>query len=128
MVAYIRNNIFFRLTWGLLSLYLLNISIDVSPGLSLPISANTTFNDQESIVELFLEKMLGFENAIAEYDDPDTEDQHKKSNTTIDLIILYRDFRATVHKFCDDREPNFQHYIMRATKKYCKIISPPPEA
>jgi hypothetical protein len=59
--------------------YLLNISIDTPDGTPKGISEDLSINDQESLIELVLEQVLGFENAIAEYDDPDADDQRKKN-------------------------------------------------
>lgn len=37
------------------------------------IAEDLTFNDQESVIELVVEKVLGYENAIEEHDEPDDD-------------------------------------------------------
>lgn len=69
-----------------MALYLLNISIDSPDKNPEHIAEDLSFNDQESMVELVLEKILGYENAIKEYDDPDRNDEHKKKNVKVDLL------------------------------------------
>lgn len=71
-----------------MALYLLNISVD-SPDASSREKENLSFNDQESIVELVLEKFLGFENSIPEQDDTDSNEQTlAKKNISLDYFIL----------------------------------------
>ena len=70
-----------------MGLYLLNISVDTSDPNPDHLSENLSINDQESIVEIVVEKVLGFEDAIAEYDDTDTEDHNKRTNLKIDIVV-----------------------------------------
>ena len=37
----------------------------------MPYQKDLSINDQESILELVIEKVMGYENAVAEYDDHD---------------------------------------------------------
>jgi hypothetical protein len=83
----IRHSIFSKILWGLLGLHLLNVSVDVTDPFSNSVAEDLSINDQESIVELIVEKLFGFEDAIAEYDDHDTEEQNKKSTVKIDLVM-----------------------------------------
>jgi len=55
------------------------------------IPEDLTYNDPESIVEIVVEGILGFENAIAEYDDPDTDEHHSRKigKTKVDLTLAY---------------------------------------
>lgn len=70
-----------------MSFYLLNISVDVADPNPQHIAEDLTYNDQESIIELFVEQVLGYENAINEYDEHDHENHNKKKNVTIDLAM-----------------------------------------
>ena len=70
-----------------MGLYLLNNSVDTADPNPEHIPEDLSINDQESIVEIIIEKVLGFENAIEEYDDNDTEDHNKKKNVKIDLSV-----------------------------------------
>src|SRR6056297_1104490 len=72
-----------------MGLYLLNISVDTADPNPEHIPEDLSINDQESIVEILVEKILGYENAIEEYDDNDTEEHNKKTNVKIDLTNHY---------------------------------------
>ena len=69
-----------------MGLYLLNISVDPSDPNPQHIPEDLSFNDQESIVEIIVEYVLGYEDAIKEYDDRDTEDHNAKKNIRIDVL------------------------------------------
>ncbi len=69
-----------------MALYLFNISVDTADPDPVHVVEDLTINDQESMVELVVEQFLGFENAIGEHDDPDTENNQKKSLTKLDLF------------------------------------------
>lgn len=106
-----------------MGLYLLNISV----GTTDPDTADLTFNNQESIIEIVVEKILGYENAIKEYDDNDTEDHNKKENVKIN----YWNYQAHTGK--DSRQPFtesnklFLSYEARFTEGFWEIDSPPPK-
>lgn len=110
MLSRIRNSVFSKFLWGLIGLYLLNISVDTADPDPSHVPENLSINDQESIIELVIEKVLGYEDAIKEYDDPDTEDHNKKTNVKIDLTThaisdsnLDQSFiERTKHKFLDN--------------------------
>ncbi len=82
MLGYIRNSIFSEVFCGLLGLYLLNISIDAVDSTPSHIAEDLSINDQESIIELVIEKILGYGDVFKEHDDPDTEDQSKKNSNS----------------------------------------------
>lgn len=84
MFQIIRNSVFSKAFWGLMGLYLLNISVDPIDIRPEYFSEDLSFNDQESIVEIIVEKVLGYEDAILEYDDIDNDDLNKKASFKID--------------------------------------------
>src|SRR5690606_17957684 len=86
MFQHIRHSIAIRFLWGFMGLYFLNMSVDTVDAYPNNIPEDLSFNDQESIVEIVVEQVLGYENAIEEHDDPDTENHTKKSNFKIDFI------------------------------------------
>ena len=110
-----------------MGLYLLNISVDTADPHPDHIPEDLSFNDQESIVEIVAEKILGFENAIDEYDDHDTEDHNKKKNVKIDLLVHpgidqeYKPDQLASSKKCrlDDNA--------RLTAGFLETDSPPPK-
>ena len=72
---------------GLLGLYLLNISVDTADPNPEFIPEDLSFNDQESIIEIIVEQVLGYKDAIKEYDDHDTQDHSGKKNVKMDVKV-----------------------------------------
>ena len=78
-------------------------------------------------MEIVVEKVLGYENAIAEYDDIDTGNHDKKPNIKINLITQYivdtnieqYSIEITKQKF-----PNYNTYL---TNGFQKLDTPPPK-
>lgn len=62
---------YLRLISGLLAVYLLNCSIDITYRYGPFGLQDRTMNDQESVIELILEKVLNWEDAIPEVADDD---------------------------------------------------------
>ncbi len=69
-------------------LHVLNCSVDIPDPKGQQVTENLSFNDQESIVEIVVEKMLGFGNVIAEYDDVDGR-KHDKIQVTYSLDLVF---------------------------------------
>ena len=121
------NSIFSKMLWRLMFLYFINISIDLQDQYPNYIKENLSYNDQESFVELFTEKLLGFENAFVEYDDHDSEESSDKKNSkltwTTEIIGLFQ-FSETNHLIKSDS-------LIYHQDIYCsndlETISPPPE-
>lgn len=108
-----------------MGLYLLNISVDSADPYPDYVPEDLSINDQESIVEIVLEKILGYDNAIEENDDNDTEDHNKKTITKIDLIpriavdSSLTSVESTKLKVC-----YHQSYL---TNGFHKLDTPPPK-
>lgn len=110
-----------------MGLYLLNISVDTADPNPEHTPEDLSINDQESIVEIVLEKVLGYEDAIKEYDDHDTADHNKKSHVKIDLTthsivdnpLNQSTIETTRYKF-----PDYKTYIK---KGFQKLDIPPPK-
>jgi hypothetical protein len=127
VISQIRNSVFAKILWGLLALHLLNISVDTADPNPEYIPEDLSINDQESVIEIVLEKVLGYENAIKEYDDHDTEDHNKKTNVKIDLtthhiveIVLNKESKITARQ-------NFPDYNLFLTKGFQSLDIPPPK-
>lgn len=127
MLKLLRHSIYTKILFGLMGLHFLNISVDAPDPFPEHIPEDLSFNDQESIVEIVIEKILGYENAIEEYDDHDKEDHTKKSNSKIDLIALH--FNNSDHKpsFLEVTKQKFPEYNSRITNGFQKLITPPPK-
>ena len=63
-----------KFLWLIMALHIFNCSVDMPDLNPEYIPEDLSINDIESIVELVLEEILGFENAIKEYDDQDSND------------------------------------------------------
>lgn len=86
MLCAIRKSKLISILWVIFALHLLNISVDnVDPAPSF-IPEDLSFNDQESIVEIFIEKILGFTDAMEEYDDNDSSTKSKSSIMKFELF------------------------------------------
>jgi hypothetical protein len=103
---------------------ILNISVD-SPDINKKWPEDLSLNDQESIVEIVLEKIMGFENAIPEYEDSDNESHLIKKHFSVDLYVLDKKsefvFDVALQKLINS-EYKFKYYDF-----YPETTSPPPE-
>jgi len=111
-----------------MALYLLNCSVDTSAIFQNNIPENLTFNEQESILELIIEKGLGFENAIPENDDCDSENNTTlKKTVTLDFFIvpIYTSITNVPYSKCISKSIGFGE--TKVPKACFEIHSPPPE-
>lgn len=127
MLKNIRNSAFSKILWGFMGIYLLNFSVDTEDSHPNCVSENLSFNDQESIVEIFIEKVLGFENYIEEYDDNDSEDYHAKSITKINFITHTNPKEKT--ELLGTTVTKLGFYFRNGCIKngFQKIATPPPQ-
>ena len=90
-----RNNKIIRLFWFVLGLYFLNISVDATDSLYAEKKENLAINNQESIIEIVIEKVFGFDNAIAEQDDNDnSQNSIFKKIKNLDYIVDYQSINS----------------------------------
>lgn len=68
-----KRNIIIRFLCLFMALQIFNLSIDTKDSIPDNVPEDLTINDQESFIELVLEKFLGFENAVSEHDESDQE-------------------------------------------------------
>ncbi|RRQ49752.1 hypothetical protein DZC72_03945 [Maribacter algicola] len=110
-----------------MGLYLLNISVDTIDPKPEYIPENLTFNDQESIVEIVVEQLLGFEEAFEEFDDPDTEEHNSPSKVKINLIsAIVSDFGLDTSNL-DTSLRAFPDYQIHLPHGFGQLITPPPK-
>ena len=121
------KDLLLRYTSLFLAFYLLNCSVDAPDALRCNTKENLTYNEQESIVELVVEKALGFDNAIAEYDDTDADNETSfKKTFSVDFYLLpVAVAMPVIHHFAQ-AEPmtGFPPTITHISEIHC----PPPEA
>ena len=123
----IRDSAFLRIFWGLMALYLLNISVDTADPDPEHIPEDLSFNEQESLVEIVVEKLMGFESAIAEYDDHDSE-EHNKKNSKIEIVLACSG-SVDEHGYpsLEGKSLNSLHSFGLTTGHH-RLESPPPKA
>ncbi|QSE96010.1 hypothetical protein [Fulvivirga lutea] len=107
--------------------YLLNISVDTTDPKPDHIPEDLTINDQESIVEIIVEQLLGYEDAIKEYDDNDAEDHNKKSNIKIDLINRHRADCLCNQLFAVVKTKTFFDFTSDLPNGFQQLDTPPPK-
>ncbi len=119
-----RNNKTLRYFSLIIGLVILNISVD-SPDFNKKFPEDLNLNDQESIVEIVIEKILGFENAIPEYEDSDSENQLVKKDFSVDNYVLDKKseviFDISLQKLMNSE---YQHKYYNF---YPEVTSPPPK-
>jgi len=72
-----------------MALYLLNCCIDAPDAHNRWKQESLAYNEQESVIEIVVESVLGFGDVIAEYDDADPEDDYSlKKNIALDLFLV----------------------------------------
>jgi hypothetical protein len=127
MVKFIRNSTFGTYHWFFMAIYFLNCSVD-APDIQISSQQeNLKFNDQESIIELLVEKVLGFENAIIEQDDVDSSPQKAiKKSISLDYFV-FKDFNSFKDAFYN-RDSNKKQFlpIQLFDSIFLEITSPPP--
>lgn len=124
---YLRNSFFVRFFWGFIGLYLLNISVDSTDITSIYIPEDLSVNDQESIIEIVIEKVLGFENLIEEHDDNDTKDLNKKKNIKIDFLVYFISVNKLSQNYFIKKTKGFPEYLHRIKNGFTFKDIPPPK-
>lgn len=116
------------LLWGFMALYLLNISVDTPYLLQNEEVKHLAYNDQESIIEVLCEKVLGFEDAIPENDDTGTEQKKSfKKGYTIDQFVIPFTTTTTKSVLTNLRKSTIFQNQSVFIKPYLEIHSPPPD-
>lgn len=127
MFHYLRHSAAVKFLWGFMGLYFLNISVDTVDANPSHIAEDLSFNDQESIVEIVVEKIMGFENAIEEQDDPDTESHTKKSNFSVDFFPVQTLIKNQTEPISFHLKNTCHHPHSHACMGHYQLNNPPPE-
>ena len=129
MLNSIRQNKKLKFFCAFMALYLLNCSVDTSDFNSNFTVENLSINDQESIIELVVEKVLGYQNAIPEIDDCDS-DNHTILKKIVGLdFFTIPFFNININKEeCKFKTKTICFSNLFPLKTYLEIHSPPPEA
>lgn len=126
VIKQIRNSVFTRPFIGLMVLYLINISVDAADPAPEYLPEDLSFNEQESVVEIVLEKILGFEDAIKEYDDHDSNHHDNKKSTKLDLSVQPEVISKSNPAFFLKAKSSFASYTSVLADGFTKIDTPPP--
>ena len=125
MILSLRNSAVAKLLWVLMGLYILNLSADTADPESQHIAEDLTINDQESMVEVLVETILGFEEAFEEFDDPDAEEQN---NNNLQKLVLSLHNPSEEHLFNSaiPANTNFSDPKAVLCQGFYQLDSPPP--
>lgn len=127
MFIRLRSIGFVRWCAGFLAAVVLNVSVDSPNYNPFSIAEDLSINEQESIIEIVLEQVMGFEDAIPEHEDPHQNDATKKnvfkfearaeaSKNTSDVVTARNDRRTVSNA---DEHSAYSVYLVK--------FSPPPE-
>ncbi|TDE06901.1 hypothetical protein [Flavobacterium sandaracinum] len=123
-----QNTTFIRYFWGFMSLYVLNCTVDCPNVNSYYGKEDLTYNDQESIIEIFVEKILGFEDAIAENEDNDIDKRiAHKTTILLDFFVLPSTGLHLNKKYTYFKQDNLVELNRSIGIPYFEIHTPPPE-
>jgi hypothetical protein len=128
MIQTLRNSRFTNVFWGIFSLYLFNLSADNPDATSRYQKEDLSINDQESMVEVVLEHIMGFEDAFEEYEDPDGDDQKSKINLKIDFFCQKESILDSKNSRFFSKNYSSADLRVHILNGYGKLTSPPPKA
>jgi hypothetical protein len=128
MLNVLRHSIITTFVWGFMAFYLLNISVDVTSFFDINEQKNKNFNEQESVVELVFEKVLGFEEAIPENNSNDNEQNPtmKKGFSMDKFVLPFYEINPKLIVF-NPIKKSFHYSKNTFLKPSLEIHSPPPE-
>ena len=128
MINTARNTLLVRYFWGFMSLYFLNCCVDSADVQSNYLPENLTYNDQESVIEIIVEKLLVYDNAIAEYDDNDTNDNIVgKTTFSLGLFVLPSAYFHINEKILILKNQYLSGQNLIILIPFFEINTPPPE-
>lgn len=128
MVNAIRHSTLLSVFWGCMAFYLLNISVDVTSLFDKNGQKHKIVNQQESIVELVFEKVLGYEEAIPENNANDSEQNPtmKKGFSMDKFVLPFYEINTKIVVF-NPIKKSFYYTKNSFLKPSLEIHSPPPE-
>lgn len=128
MLSVIKTNKSISYLWVILAFYMLNISVDATDSLYCNQIEDLTINNQESIIEIVVEKIFGFENAIVEQDDNDNQQKTSfKKMKVLDFVFesSNKENFAVYLEFTN--KTTLQHYTQSFSNSSLEILHPPPK-
>lgn len=126
-MKFFRNNIISRIFCFLMAIHIFNLSVDTKDAAPDCIAEDLTFNDQETIVELLLEKVIGIDNAISEQDEPDEEDGGALDFKKVNLISHHANKLFLEAQISNTKNITGYTTLFHQSPIF-DVFSPPPEA
>lgn len=128
MLKSVRNIANLRLWCLFMALYLLNFSVDTSDLTDGFPNKTVPYDSQESIIELIVEKVLGYQNAIPEVEENDTDEPSLlKKNISVEFLLLTTSVALTPTIDPNSSAKNILSPDASLLKASLEIHSPPPE-
>ncbi len=126
MFQLIKNSSLTPFFWFMLGLFFLNISVNPAD-IEFKTKTSSTYNEQESLIEIVVEKVFGFENAIAEQDDTEPEDFSLKNNFKLSVLMFPENNYFEILFF--ENQSSKKIFLPKnfTSAYYFNLISPPPE-
>ncbi|MEP2024019.1 MAG: hypothetical protein ABJH98_05000 [Reichenbachiella sp.] len=111
-----------------MALYVLNFSVDTADFQTDFQPEDLTINDMESVIEIVLEQWMEIEDAIPEYDEPDTDESTMTFKKSFDFICIEFDKDSRyISEFL--LKSKFSDYTKKLRQQFCpEFIPPPPKA
>lgn len=127
MMQAFRHSFFLRYFAVFLALYILNCSVEHPGANRLGLAEEMGINYQESLVELLIEQFLGYEYAIAEYEEEESPDNSSFKKVLEVLLGAFGTSGLPSAKYLDKNVPKTYFYGQAALSAPCfEIHSPPP--
>jgi hypothetical protein len=123
-MALFRHYIIYRLFSVVMTLHILNLSVDAADVLPDSIPEDLSFNEIESVIEFVLEDVLHIENALPEHDEHD--ETPEVTQTSVEFIAIPQEISLshTAPRYSNISFPASEILIVQPT---LDILSPPPK-
>lgn len=126
-MRFIRQNIILRLVWLGMALHILNCSVDAPDPQPDIFPEDLSYNDMESIVEIFLEQILDINNAISESEDADCDNGFNQKKG-IDFSYYQSSLKAFIRQSFIEICKHALYKEKYSEQFHPELISPPPKA
>lgn len=103
----------------------MNISVDPKDLEQKHLGEDLSFNDQESILELVVEQILGFEEAFLEFDEEDQDRFFGKKSLKLNPVLLLEGLELDVLNIAQTVFPAL--FEAKLLKGFKNLIIPPPK-
>lgn len=127
----LREHKIFKIVWIVMALHILNFSIDAPDAQDNAIAEDLSYNEIESITELFAEDVLQIKDVFSERDENDQEENgFIKKITSLEFCkVHYPIVDKTVFFPVAINSIAFLNYKLPSLPlNYIEVFSPPPEA